>query len=351
MNSISKALAVTIVAFSVFASAFGQETEETVVDEVVAQVNESVITLSQVNREMEVQVRAMMGQGKSKEEAEAEASKNRGQMIANLITEEMLRQKGVEIGLEKSVDAEVNQRLLRLTKDNNLNSINDLFKLMRDQGVDPDLLKNSWRSEIMKQQVMMNMVDRVVYWGTSDKEVKEYYEKNKEKFVQQETVTLSEIFLSFAGKNEADVIALANSVTQRARKGEDFSKLAVEYSDRPNVAETNGVVGTFPVAGLDDVFREGIKDLRTGGIADPIKLDIGMEIIRVDKYTPASSESNFDENLVRSAILEEKAPKARDEFLKELKDDSYIKVRENYRGLVMPFLRDAPADESTSSTN
>lgn len=351
MKSIFKVNAVAFIVVSMCAFAYGQETEVKVVDEVVAQINNNVVTLSQVNREMEVQVRALMGQDKSREEAEAEAMKNRGQMIANLITEEMLRQKGAEMGLEKTVNDEVNQRLLKLSKDNNLNSIDELFTLMRGQGVEPDLLKESWRSEIMKQQVIVNMVDRVVYWETSDKEVKDYYNENKEKFVQQETVELSEIFVAFAGKNEADVIALANSIAQRGRKGEDFTELAVEYSDRPDVAETKGVVGTFPVENLNEDIKKGIKGLRTGGIGDPIKLDIGMEIIRVDKYVPASSEANFNESVVRSHILQEKAPKARTEYLKKLRDESYIKVKENYRGLVMPFLQDAPADETASSTN
>ena len=351
MKRIFELFAVTIVAVSLCTVVLGQETEAEVVDEVVAQINESVVTLSQVNREMEIQVRALMGQNKSREEAEAEAAKNRGQMIANLITEEMLRQKGVELGLEKPVNDEVNQRLLKLTKDNKLNSIDELFSFMRNEGVDPELLKESWRSEIMKQQVILNMVDRVVYWETSDKEIKDYYSENKEKFFSKETVDLSEIFLAFAGKNEADVTALADSIAQRARKGEDFTKLAIEYSDRPNVAETSGFVGSYAVEVLSNEIKDAIKGLRTGGITDPIKLDIGMEIIRIDKYSAGSSEANFDENVVRNAIFQEKAPKARIEYLKQLREDSYIKVSEDYRGLVMPFLRDAPADETASSTN
>ena len=344
-------LVLSVLFLAIVGIATAQETEETVVDEVVAQINESVITLSQVNREVEIQVRARMGSGKTREVAEAEVANSRGELIAGLIEEEMIRQKGVEIGLEKTVESEVNQRLLRLTRENKLKSINDLYTVMRQQGVDPELLKKQWRAQIMRQQVLFNLVDRIVYWDTKDKELKEYFSKHKDKFQQQETVELSEIFLPFAGKNEADVIKLAESITIRARNGEDFKKLAVEYSERPNVDETMGYVGKFPTTELNDDIKVAIKGLKAGDIANPIRWDIGMEIVRVDSYIPASTESNFDEGLVRSAILREKGPAARTEFIRKLREDSYIKVRENYRAIVMPFLRDAPSTATSSSNN
>ncbi len=342
---------VTMVLCFVFAPAYGQETELTVIDEVIAQVNDDVITLSQVKREKQIVVDEFMRQGKTREEAEAEANENEGLLIANLITEEMMRQKGVEVGLDKAIEAEVNQRLLGLVKENNLKSINELYQVMESQGVDPEIVKKTWRSAIMKQQVLFQLVDLVVYWDTSDEELREYFNKNKEKFLAKEKVTLSEIFLPFGGKNEAEVEALAKSITERARNGEDFVKLAIQYSERPNVAETKGVVGEFETDKLNDDIQNAISGLKAGQIADPIKWDIGMEIVRVDALTPASTESNFDENNVRRAIMEEKAPAARAAFIERLREDSYVKIRENYRGIVTPFLTSAPAGDAVSTSN
>jgi len=341
-----------IVVLSAF-TAFAQETEETIVDEVVAQVNDSVITLSQVRREKKNIVDQFMGQGKTREEAEAEVQKNEGQLIANLITEEMMRQKGVEIGIDKAVETEVNQRLLKLVKDNKLTTINELYTVMKSQGVEPELLKESWRADIMKQQVFNQFVDRVVYWETSDQEIKDYFNANKDKFLQKEQVGLSEIFLTFAGKNEAEVESLAKALAKRAQNGEDFVELAKQYSDRPDVAQTNGVVGVFETEKLNADIKEAIKGLKTGQVAEPIKWDIGMEIVRIDKRTAASSETNFDEAAVRLKIMQEKAPDRRVKFIEDLRQDSYIKLRENYRGIVSPFLQKSETDSKSSvaSTN
>ena len=341
--------AVSLLSFSLSLSVTGQETQVTVVDEVVAQINESVITLSQVNREKALVIDEFVRKGKTREEAEKEVSEKEGQLIANLITEEMMRQRGVEIGLDKSIENELNQQILALVKENKLKSINELFEYMRGQGVDPEQWKKQMRATRMRQQVLFNSVDSVVYWETSDQELKDYFKANPDKFLQKEMVELSEIFLTFAGKNEADVQALAKTLAERARNGEDFVKLAIEYSERPNVAETNGVVGEFAVEQLNDDIKIAIKGLGAGKIADPIKWDIGMEIVRVDKYTPASTESNFDESAVRRAIMEEKAPKAREEFIRKLREDAYIKIRENYRGVVTPFLQAAPSTETAST--
>jgi len=345
------AVCVSILFLALGVSAYGQETQDTVIDEVIAQVNDDVITLSQLKREKKIVVDERIRQGKTPEEAEAETNREEGQIIANLIIEEMMRQKGVEVGLDKAVEAEVNQRLLALVRENNLKSINELFEVMQSQGVDPEAVKQTWRSAIMKQQVLFQLVDLVVYWDTSDQELKEYFNKNKDKFLSKERVTLSEIFLPFGGKNEAEVVALANALVERARNGEDFAQLAVEYSERPNAAETKGVVGEFETEKLNDDIKSAIQGLKSGQIAPPIKWDIGMEIIRIDSLTPASTESNFDENNVRRAIMEEKAPAARTAFLTNLREDSYVKIRENYRGIVMPFLTKEPSDETASSAN
>jgi hypothetical protein len=340
------AITISIITVLGSVSLLAQETEETVIDEVVAQVNDDVITLSQVKREKKNVLELLMAEGKSREEAEKTIVSKEGELIANLITTEMMRQKGVEMGLDKQVETEINRRLLKLVKDNKLKTVNDLYAIMRTQKVDPEGVKANWRSEIMKQQVMFQMVDLVVYWETSDQEVKDFFAANKEKFLQQEQITVSEIFLSFSGKDEAEVTKLANSLVLRLRAGEDFVELAKQYSDRPEVAQNNGLVGTFEVSKLNDDIQSAVKGLKSGGIGEPIRWDIGIEIVRVDNYVPASTASNFDESQVRQYIMREKAPKARVKFIQDMREDSYIKIRENYRGIVSPFLVKSPVTET-----
>src|ERR1041385_5641540 len=94
------ALAAAAFAVSAF-PAFAQETDVKVVDEVVAVVNDGVITLSGVKREIKDQVGELVREGKKPDEAQKMVEEKQGELIANLINEELLMHKGKELGIEK----------------------------------------------------------------------------------------------------------------------------------------------------------------------------------------------------------------------------------------------------------
>src|SRR4051812_11653779 len=97
-----------------------QETEERVVDEVVAVVNDGVITLSKIKREIRGIVDAGVQAGKKREDAQREVDERRGEMIPNLTHEERLVQKARELGSDSEIDANVNRRFLDIMKQYNL---------------------------------------------------------------------------------------------------------------------------------------------------------------------------------------------------------------------------------------
>ncbi|MEO8649898.1 MAG: peptidyl-prolyl cis-trans isomerase [Acidobacteriota bacterium] len=316
-----------------------QEAEERVVDEVVAQVNDGVITLSRVNREVKSIVDSEVQQGKKREDVEKQIAEKRGELIANLITEELLIQKAKELGMDGDIEAAVNKRFIELMKSNNLKTLDALYQEMERGGADPKEFREMWRKQATREMVLQKEVQMKIYWGASGKEIKDYFDKHKAQFTKPETVTLSEIFLSFAGRNENTVREKAKQLVAQLRGGADFAKVVADNSDRPNAAETKGKVDTLNIKDLDEKFASAIKGLKAGQYSDPIEVDqVGINILRVDERTAATSESYFDESAVRLAILAEKAPEEQKKFLASLRTDSYIKISENYRPIVSPIL-------------
>src|SRR5688500_18477918 len=104
-----------------------QETEERVVDEVVAVVNDGVITLSKVKREVKGIVDASVLQGEKREDAQKKVDEKRGELIANLIHEELLAQKAKELGYESDIDASVNRRFTEIMKQYNMKTLDALY--------------------------------------------------------------------------------------------------------------------------------------------------------------------------------------------------------------------------------
>ena len=338
-----KFLAVAVL-FLLAGNVFAQEGETTVVDEVIAQVNDDVITLSQLKRETRERIEALKQQGMTEQQATDEVNKKQAQLIATLINEKLLLQKGKELDLASEIEAEVNRRLLQIAQEQGINSIEKLYQAMRDSKLDPDEIRRTMRSEMMKQAVFQSEVDRRIYLGFSSEEVKKYYDSHQDKFRKPESVKLSEIYLSTVGKDEAAVKARALELISQARAGADFGALAAANSEREKngqrvAQQDKGYVGEFDVPNLREDLVAALKPVKAGGVTEPIRTPEGYQILRVDGRTPAGSTPTFNDNRVREAMLMEVQTQEREKYLQTLRNDAFIKVTDAYRASVDPLLK------------
>jgi peptidyl-prolyl cis-trans isomerase SurA len=339
MKRINSAIFLIAAVFLMSFSAFAQESETRVVDEVVAQVNDGVITLSRIKREMKQVVDSYVAEGKTREEAQKLVDDKQGELIAGLVNEELILQKAKELGLDADVESNLNRRFIEIMKQQNLKTLDSLYQEMEKAGVNPKEIREVWRKQAVRESVIQREVTSKIYWGLGSKELRDYFDKNKDKFTKPEKVTISEIFLSYAGRDPVAVKQKAQDLIKVLRAGGDFQKIAVENSDRQGVAENKGKVDSFNIKDLDPKFAAAIKGLKVGGITEPIEVDeLGIEILRVDEKSEASSESFFDENAVRYAITMERAPIEQKKFMADLRQDSYIKISDSYRPIVAPIL-------------
>jgi len=339
------------------ATTFAQEGEMQVVDEVIAQVNDEVITLSMLKREAKERVDALKQSGMTEQQAMGEVSKRQPELIATLINELLLLQKGKELDLANDIEAEVNRRMLQIANDQGITSMEKLYEAMRQNGLNPEDIRRTMRAEMMKQAVMQQEVDRKVYLGFSPDEVKKYFDAHPDKFRKPESVKLSEIYLSSAGKDDAAVKARAMELVTQLRAGADFAAIAAANSEREKngqrtAPQDKGFVGEFDVPSLREDLLGALKDVKAGGVSDPIKLQDGYQIIRVDERTPAGNTPAFNDNRVREAMLVERQPKERETYLQNLRNEAFIKVTEAYRAGVDPLLKiAAPVAAKTDDKN
>lgn len=340
-------------AFLAPSQAFAQEGEMTVVDEVIVQVNDDVITLSQLKREAQERVEELKRNGMTPQQAQEEVAKRQAELIATLINEKLLLQKGKELELANDIEAEVNRRLLQIANEQGITSIEKLYDAMRQSGLVPEDVRRTMRTEMMKQAVLEQEVDRRVYLGPSTEEVKKYFDANPAKFRKPESIKLSEIYLSTTGKDEAAVKARALELIAQIRAGADFGAVAAANSEREKggqrtAPQDKGFVGEFDVPNLRDELMNALKDVKIGGVSEPIKVGDGYQIIRVDARTPGADTPTFNDSRVRQAILMDRQPKERETYLQNLRNEAFIKVTETYRAGVEPLLKiQAPSAAKT----
>ena len=340
--------------------ALAQEGEMQVVDEVIAQINDDIITLSMLRRETKERIESLKQNGMTEQQAKDEVNKRQAELIATLVNEQLLMQKGKELELTEKVEAEVNKRMLEVANEQGIKSMEKLCEAMKQQGMLCEDVRKTLRVEIMKQAVIQGEVDAKYFWSLSLDEVKKYFEAHKDKFKKPEVVTLSEIFLGLAGNNEAQVKAKADQLVAQLRGGANFATVAAANSERQDqtgertAPKNQGKVGTFEVPNLREDLAAALNPVKAGGVTDPIKSAEGYQILRVDERTAASDASVFNENQVREAMTIEASPKNREQYLQELRDEAYIKIAESYYAAVAPILKLKPektVEASGSATN
>ncbi|HEV2862448.1 MAG TPA: peptidyl-prolyl cis-trans isomerase [Pyrinomonadaceae bacterium] len=355
-------LAVAALAFISAAGprALGQEEGvPTVLDEPVAQVNGDVILLSQLKRHNEEFKEQLVKRGVKPEEAAKQIADKQAEIIINLINESLLMQKGKDIPrLSEEVEAGVNREVLRVAKESGLSTLEELEVAMRQQGMSLSEVRETLRRQYTTQAVLEREVDAKIYYGLTDDELRKYHEANRAKFV---SVTLSEIFLNLAGRSEVELKAKAEQLAAQARGGADFGELALKNSEREQdgvrvatktkglLQDKEGKARWFLITDLNPTIAAAVKDLKAGGVSAPIQTEEGYMIIRVNER-----DDSFKENFVRGVITQERSSKEKEEYLRRLRADAYIKPAKDYRDLVQPVLdKDrpaAPAGDKTAQT-
>ncbi len=138
--------------------------------------------------------------------------------------------------------------------------------------------------------------------------------------------------------------ARAVELVTQLRAGADFAALAAANSEREKNGERTapkdkGAVGEFDVPSLREDLTGALKDLKAGGVTDPIRTNEGFQILRVDARTPAGATPVFSENRVREAMLMDNQGKEREKYLQTLRNEAFIKVTDTYRASVEPLLK------------
>jgi parvulin-like peptidyl-prolyl isomerase len=321
------AAAAAILAVTLVAPAFAQE--EQLVEEVVARVNSEVITRSQYLEALQ-DTENDFKSNLPAEEASTRIAEFRPKLLDLMIDNMLIIQKGQELGID--VEAQINKQFLDLAKQQNM-SITEFEEAMRKSGVDPNEARARLRDRLMREAVLSQEVYGNIWRGLSDKEKREFYEKNKDKFMQPGELKLSEIFISVEGRSFPEIEAKAAEIAAAARNGASFPELVKKHGDPTRASYANsGSLGSFKSPeDLAEPLGKAITPLKTGDVTDPIRMADGVIIIRVDERREAAPKpfSEVDRD-VSMALVYEKSRNAEERFVGQLAQTAYIKVTAGY---------------------
>lgn len=117
----------------------------------------------------------------------------------------------------------------------------------------------------------------------SEEEIRKYYETHKDEFKVEEKRKLKYVLFPTqpTAEDSARTYRLAKDILQDAKRGEDFAKLADEYSEDPTVKNNHGDLGYFEKSAMVPEFAEAAFSAQPGEIVGPVKTQFGLHIIKV----------------------------------------------------------------------
>jgi len=312
---------------------------DTVIEEIIARVNGSIITRSDLAKEKE-QLQQEMQQNVS--ESDPHAKEQERDILRGLIDKQLLLDKGKDLGI--TGDTELIKKLDDLRKQLNLESMDDLEKEAQKQGVSFEDFKAGIRSQIVTQQVISHEVGPRLQ--ITEKEIQDYYDKHKAELEQPEAVDLSEILISTGSENlsvdpkappppedPAKVTAAeekAKQVLASIKGGAKFEDVAKKSSDGATASD-GGELGQFKRGTLAKELEDLTFGMKPGSVSDVIRTKQGFVILKVNEHTQAGvAPLKQVQNRIQEAIYYEKLQPALRVYLTKLREDAYIDIKPGY---------------------
>ncbi len=311
---------------------FGQATQGqspypgSVVEQIVARVNDQVISTSDYDRA----VQDLDQQAQQHQWTEQQIYEQKQTLLRDLIDQQLLLSRGKELDI--SGETELIKQLDEMRKQNHLDSLDDLQKAAEAQGVSWEDFKANLRNHIIAQEVIRDEVGSHI--NISPSEIQNYYNEHKQDFDEPEQVRLSEILIPTADPDNATQVAEAKNKADEAeaklKGGADFS--AIAKSDSAGVTAANGGdLGEFRRGQLAKVLEDQTFDLKPGQYTEPIRTKQGYVILKVTDHTPGGiAPLNDVEPQIEDQIGMAKMQPALREYLTKLREAAYIDISPGY---------------------
>ena len=302
------------------AAVFGGGQE--VVEEIVAVVNDDIITLSDYRSQFDLAVGQLRAAKMPLEDYDKQYATLKKDLLNLMITELLLLQKARELNL--NVADQVKAMIEKIKTDNNMTSDADLRRAVEQQGMPFETWLKQYEEGMLRQAVVYTEVERAIV--LEDSEVVQYYKKNPAEFTTATEYKLHAVYFAAEGRTPEECETLKAAVDAKLKAGAAFADVAGELSDPP-MKESKGDLGTFKAGELDKSLESAVEKLKTGDVGAWVNNKNGWYLINlVEKKDSFLRPFEDARKEVEEKIYNVKRAEKGDAYIKTLRERSYVRI-------------------------
>ncbi len=185
------------------------------------------------------------------------------------------------------------------------------------------LNKNNVDVALFKKSLGEDMTIRRFLEATVFKAIEVGEDEVQKAYGEDKTATVRHILLLTQGKPESEIPAIRKKmedILARAKKGEDFAALAVEFTEDPGSKENGGLYENFPRGMMVKPFEDAAFSVPVGEISDIVETRYGFHILKVENRAKETELLETVRTEIEARLKQGKQAGAYQQYLDGLKN-------------------------------
>ncbi|HEY5624322.1 MAG TPA: peptidylprolyl isomerase [Gammaproteobacteria bacterium] len=225
-----------------------------------------------------------------------------GQVLEQLILQQIQLQRAQRFGIVVS-DEMINQALSAMAQDNGM-TLEDLPAALAAEGIDYTVYRQDTREQMILDQLQQR--DVLANIVISPREMEMCLARSSTSLAEDVDYNISHILVGLPSGATREEIDAANQrveeILARLEEGEEFSQLAVEYSDGQTALE-GGSLGWRKGYQLPTLFADRVIAMQAGEISEPIQSGSGIHLVKLND-TRGAQVVMVDQIRIRHILLQ-----------------------------------------------
>jgi len=302
---------------------------EKLVDRIVAEIDNEIITYKELEKEIEPFVQRIKAAGYDKEEEKDLIEEVRGRMLRNLIDEKIAEIAAEKSDIEISKD-EINNFYGNIKNERNLTD-EEFKEALNQEGVTLEQYKQRLKKQILKRRLIDYEVRSKIVITQED--IKDYYQNHPEKYADEVEYEIWHVTFpesAFDENTKEDLMQTAGQLREIALQKNNFKDISNNIDEYVTEFKAlSGNLGFYKKDDLSSDIQKIISGLEEKEISSPVETSRGIQLFYLSEIKTEKNKT-FEEATpeIRRELYNKEVEKRFETWIKDLKMDMHITIYE-----------------------